>query len=103
LPYREKRGNLTSDEKTEQNSIFSKENLKTIQQTCQMKVSSKTIETLMTDMKDELKNPVIKLASKQIKVSNIKENREMMKTIDDAISTLIKMIEIIFFEKLQNE
>lgn len=54
-------------------------------------------------MKEELKNPVIKLTSKQVKVPDIEEDREMMEIIDDAISTLIKMIEIIFFEKLQNE
>ena len=57
----------------------------------------------MTHMKEELKNPVIKLTSKQVKFPDIEEDREMMEIIDDAISTLIKMIEIIFFEKLQNE
>lgn len=77
--------------------------MKKIQQTCQKKVPSKTIEELMTHMKEELKNPVIKLTSKQVKVPDIEEDREMMEIIDDAISTLIKMIEIIFFEKLQNE
>ena len=103
LPYRESTGNLKREEISRQNEVFSPVALKKIQQTCKSKFPSKSIITiakLMIMMNEELSNQAL--------VSDIKQNREKWddnidkwESIDDAISTLINMIEIIFLEKLQ--
>ena len=99
LPFPDRRGKLGEEETSIQNGIFSPEALMKIQQSCESKDSSKpgiTIKKLMKDMKEEL--------SKQAKVSDKIERRTKQEvSIDDAITTMIKIIEIIFIEKLQEK
>jgi len=70
-----------------------------IQQRCNRKVSSKpdiTIEDLMKVMKKELRM--------QAKAYDYEGTRTMVEvSIDDAITMMIKMIEIIFLEQLQEK